>query len=289
MTSPLTPQKRPDKNGKLVTRHVKTEASAGRTGVVLPAPTLAPAGGKKVSREQIINEVAEIISSPPANPTRFTKTNSLQSVVAKLKEFKDDAFISELGAALNDPERAQYLKALVDGAFYYDEPSMENYLKAVLSVDRMFVTMEKYGEQLPFAMASDTSNLFSEMGFKDHEFKGEMTDEHIGYFKSTLIAKKLGIQPSGFPVKNIYYKQIELIKDNLDAIVPALPVLVPVMGRDYYKETYADIAEVLERIEESGNSPEDIGDVMMQRHTKDFGLVNEILNNGVKSVSSGVL
>lgn len=288
MTSPLTPQIRPDKNGKLVTRHVKTDAAAGRTAAAMPAPKLAPADSKD-TRKQLINEVAEIIASPPANPTRFTKTNSLQSVKRDLEEFKDESFVRALGDALSDPERSRYLKALVDSAFYHDEDNRENYLKAVLSVDQMFVTIEKYGGQLPFAMSSDTSNLFSSMGFKSHEFREEITDEHISYFQSTLIAQKLGIQPSGFPVKNIYYKQVELIRENLDAIVPALPVLVRTIGSDYSKQTFADIAEVLERIEESVNSPDDIADVMVERQTKDFDLVNEVLNNGVKAVSSGVL
>lgn len=289
MNSSLTAQVRPDKNGKLVTRHVKPDAAGGHTASSMPAPKLVSVKSKKVSRETMISEVAEVIAAPPANPTRFTKTPSLRGVTSSLEEFKDDAMIRLVGDTLNDPESSPYLKSLIASSFYYDEQNLEAYLKAVISVDGIYSTLSHYGDQMPSALTSDTSNLFSSMGFKEREFKGEMTDEHIGYFKATLIANKLGIQPGGYPIKNIYYRQIEMIKEDLDRIVPALPVLVPVLSRDYYKESYDDIANVLERIEASGHDPKDIGDVMIERHTQDFGLVEEILGNGVKSMSSGVL
>lgn len=288
MTSSLTPQVRPDKNGKLVTRHIKTDAAAGRTGLVMPAPTLA-APVKKVNREELINEVAEIVAAPPANPTRYTKTPSLKSVTSSLSEFKDEATIASIGDALNDPESSPFLHSLITSSFYYAEPNLEGFLKAAISVDRMYATIEHYGNQLPSALNSDVSNLFSQMGFKERDFKGEVTDEHIGYFQATLIANKLGIHERGFPVKNTYYRQIEMIRENMERIVPALPVLVRVMGRDVYKDKYADIENVLQYVDASGHAPKDIGDVMLERNTHDFALVKEVLDNGVRSMSSGVL
>jgi hypothetical protein len=289
MTSSLTPQVRPDKNGKLVTRHIKADASGGRTGASMPAPKLGFAPVKEVSREEMIDDLAQIISEPPAVPTRYTNTPSLRSVTSSLTEFKDDAMIKTVSDAMSDPESSKYLKGLIISSFYYDESKLEGFLKVAISVDKMFATMEAYGGQLPSSLNSDVSNLFSEMGFKEQEFKDEITDEHVGYFQATLIANKLGIRNNRGQINNIYYKQIESIRENLERIVPALPVLVPVLSRDYYKETYKDIVDVLDTIDRSGHDPVDIGNVMIERGTQDFGLVEEILGNGVKSVSSGVL
>jgi hypothetical protein len=289
MTTPLTPQVRPDKNGKLVTRHVKTDAVGGRSASSMPAPTLGTATVKKVNRKKMIEDLAQIICEPPASPNRFTNTPSLRSVTSSLEEFKDDAMIKAVSDAMNDPESSRYLKGLIVSGFYYGEDKLEGYLKVAISVDKMFATMEAYGGQLPSSLNSDVSNLFSEMGFKEREFKEEITDEHVGYFQATLIANKLGIRNSRSQINNVYYKQIESIRENMDRIVPALPVLVPVLSRDYYKETYKDIVDVLDTIDRSGHDPVDIGNVMIERGTQDFGLVEEILGNGVKSVSSGVL
>jgi hypothetical protein len=255
----------------------------------MPAPKLGFTRAKEVSREEMIDDLAQIISEPPAVPTRFTNTPSLRSVTSSLTEFKDDAMIKTVSDALSDPESSKYLRSLIVSGFYYDEPKLEGYLKVAISVDKMFATMETYGGQLPSSLNSDVSNLFSEMGFKEQEFKDEVTDEHVSYFQATLIANKLGIRNNRGRINNIYYKQIELIRENLDRIVPALPVLVPVLSRDYYKESYNDIVDVLDTIDRSGHDPVDIGNTMIERGTNDFGLVEEILGNGVKSVSSGVL
>lgn len=289
MTSSLTPQVRPDKNGKLVTRHIIADASGGRTGPSMPAPKLGYAPVKETSREEMIDDLAQIICTPPANPNRFTVTPSLRSVTSSLTEFTDDAMIKTVSDAMSDPESSNFLKGLIISSFYYEEPKLEGYLKVAISVDKMFATIETYGGQLPSSLNSDVSNLFSEMGFKEHEFKDEITDEHVGYFQATLIANKLGIRANRSQIKNVYYKQIDLIRENLDRIVPALPVLVPVLSRDYYKESYNDIVDVLDTIDRSGHDPVDIGNTMIERGTNDFGLVEEILGNGVKSVSSGVL
>ena len=289
MTSPLTAQVRPDKNGKLVTRHVKTDAAAGRTAPSMPAPKLTAPKDETVSREELVDEVANIIATPPENPTRYTRTPSARSVTESLRDFKDEATIKAVGDAMTDPDANPYLKSLIASSFYNEDPNLEGYLKAVISVSEIHATIEHYGSQLPSGLMSDTSNLFGSMGFKEREFKGEVTDEHVGYFQATLIANKLGIQPGGYPIKNIYYRQIEMIKADLDRIVPALPVLVPVLSRDYYRESYDDIANVMERIEASGHAPKDIGDVMIERQTQDLDLVEEILGNGVKPMSSGVL
>ena len=289
MNSSLTAQVRPDKNGKLVTRHVKTDAAGGRTAPSMPVPKLASAGPKRVTRDELIDEVANIIAAPPANPTRYTKTPSLRSVMSTLESFEDDSVIELIADAMKDPERSPYTKSLITSSFHYGEPSMEAFMKLALNTDKIYMTIETYGGDMHAQMNSDFSNLSASMGFKNNAFKGPVTDEHVDYFKATLIANKLGIQESAFPIKNVYYRQIEMIKENFDRIVPALPVLVPVLSRDYYKESYDDIANVLGHIETSGHDPKDIGDVMVERHTQDLDLVEEILGNGVKSMSSGVL
>lgn len=59
--SNLTPQVRPDKNGKLVTRHVRTEVPAPPTKPV-PLPSLAATGGS-VSRDADLLELADVMDS----------------------------------------------------------------------------------------------------------------------------------------------------------------------------------------------------------------------------------
>lgn len=289
MTSPLIPQLRPDKNGKLVTRHVKTDTAGGGAASRIPAPKMMTASKKGPTREQAIDDLAQIISEPPANPTRFTNTPSLRNVTLSLQDFKDDSMFQKITDAMESPESSRFLKGLITAGFYYQEPRLEGYLKAAIDLDSIYTACQKYGDQMPSQFQSDFSNMFSEMGFKESEFKGEITDEHIAYMKATMIANKLGIHNSRGMINNIYYKQIESIKDDLDRIVPALPVLVPVLSRDYYKESYSDIVEVMDEMDKLGHDPIDIGDTMAERGLHDLGLVNEILNNGVKAVSSGVL
>ena len=287
MTTPLIPEQRIDKNGRVVIRHVKAGGAATGAGRSIPAPKSITAPSKGTRREKLISSVTELVVGDNALATRRASL-SAETVATKLKKFKDDAVITAVGEAMSDPERARYVGSILKDSFLYDEEP-ENYLKLVVGVDQMFVEIEKYGEQMPKSMYSDIPNLYSSMGFKERDFRGPVTDEHLEYFKAHLLASKIGLHDSGYPIKALYYRQIESIRENLDVIQEALPVIVCSLRRDYYKNNWDGIVEVMDKVKASGNTAVDIANVMMERGTKDFDLVNEVLNNGVKAVSSGVL
>lgn len=60
MTSNLIPQKRMDKTGKLVTRHVRAGAPKPASGSSLPAPKMAVPNGKKVTAKKPLAKQSEV-------------------------------------------------------------------------------------------------------------------------------------------------------------------------------------------------------------------------------------
>ena len=278
MNSALTPEKRPDKNGKLVTRHVKTGPSAGLSGRAIPAPQSAGP-----SREKLTKDIAGILNTDPGRRGDMMR----ESAVRALDKIKDVKVIHEAHDALNDPERARYISKLIDDALSLDSDSTEGKLKVYCASDDLFRKMEDYGFQMHSGMYSDFSNLYSTVFNRD--FKGKVTDEHVAYFKVELFAKKMQMSINSYSLPNEYYRELESVKQNFDRIEENIPVLMMAFNNRYDAMYYGEMADICDKVEESGYAAEDIGDLMRDRQIYDVDRALLMMNSSTKPLYSGVL
>lgn len=281
--SNLTPQKRPDKNGKLVTRHVKT-ATAPVGKASLPAPKQPAVAAP--SREDVVRAVLSshlddaadvegyiafinrkapaireaIIRSIADHPTG----HEFNAVMAVVEDTSNQSF----GVlALDDPQFIVEFARSSLGALP-EETTPKDFSGAVMVMDQAFRDLFK-GNGVPLDDAAVT--------------------RYAPLIRAGAVTKTLGLDermPSVFEKVD----QIRHVSDNIDTFVRHLgalrriPEVPPAAGLDSH--ALLDICAVLD---DDPSATDALVSYVTERQRFDIGEFRDILSGESRSLSEGTL
>jgi len=220
MTTPLVPQLRADKNGKLVTRHMVDVGASTPLSSTLPAPSLtvgqqAPDKTEKEMHKEMCEELAlrlfGVADDDPKSPYSHA-VGALSWIKTPLLENINDA--------LDNPPK------------YRTIISNRNNLSHHLNNDKGFAVALA-------ASVHDIGTALSNAGFEDFRSPESFCDEYfhrptIKYVKDTNIeefrvvylANALELDEDRHPDgKMAYYRELGQLAEKLDDVIKALPVL----------------------------------------------------------------
>lgn len=286
--SNLVPQKRPDRNGKLVTRHVKTDTSPVAAPLLPPPPSLSAMSKKDMSNDDIIRDAMFLHMDEEDAEGYFAfvirKPRVVQDALAKA--FTDIADSDRFNAALaicdemTDPTMCVLalddLDFLVDMARapYGTVQSHEGTSKAYNGV--LMVLSQAYGEHFNRgALNPETVDL----------------DTYGPFLRAATITKALGLD-SRAPTSLDRHKQIEHVSENIGAFTSYYPSLIRITqgtnnsALPMNSHIMLDVCAVLD---EHPGSDDVLVSYVNERQRFDMEEFKEMLDGPSRSLSSGTL
>jgi len=299
--SNLVPEKRVNKNGVAVIKHVR---AAGDTlsKSLLPAPML-PAVAEPVavsSRAPTAYDLRERLEARFAETT--TGANDVPTFgyeMPHIDKFPDsvrrDIYDFLESASASDCHRIK--------SFFsrdYDNPNIFSAFVNTIDDVRWIETCRD--EHAAQQSAQNLINLVSKLGL--NRSKTTIGQYHFDVIKSEHIASILQLSIDDFSVHHEYYREIETIRTNLDTIIPALPVVfaLAVSQEDDYMSsnsphpkgkyrpmTGEQVVEVASYAQNHPDHTEVLIATIKERGEFNPELMDAILEGGATAVASGTL
>lgn len=288
MNSALTPEKRPDKNGKLVTRHVKTGGSDSASGRSIPAPSTVL---KEKTVEQTASELLDVLENGTGNA-------KLDSAYRKwyLGELKNLPSTNALDLAMecvSTPVGAEWVPAFIKEATNrnMEGHELDRLLTVYFSGVEIHEKMREYSPIYGYSNAEQTlTAMYTTMGFaKMKEYDGSLTDDHIKYVKSQVVLEMSGVKSHNFALPHEYYGILSKVKDNIDLIERNAVVLSASEVNKYDTHFGDEMVRISSAVDESGYDPEDVAKFMKERDIRNAERALEMMSTSAQSLSSGVL
>lgn len=292
------PEKRVDKNGRLVTKHVKNGAVTGANMTSVPAPSLS-ASKRTPPHLALLAPVRDIISQ-----SGFKMCSKL------LKEYDESTLAAATDAVDNEKPFTSEIIGLAA------VKANEGFLLMVASSSRVWSSIAEYkmgdSENLKSADASsmigkmwdayssmtthDTTRLYSKLSsLSAEDFNPE---ESIESFRMEYLGQQLELD-THTRTKREYYRSVETLNNDIDGVIDALPILMSinknliVMDQNGYEVgNTLNADQVMSVVQMSKDYPERIASLVgfiEQRHTFDETAVREFLGTDASALSNGVL
>lgn len=272
----LTPELRPDKNGKLVTRHVRAD-SGPSLGKQLPAPSLSAVTAIQESvTPQEIADLAEErgfylkISKRGMDYLAEHTPETLRNLKRLVQEWpKDD--IDQLGGVLGFNIKQHALVACTAAV--------------ALDARKMFVP-DEYSDPLNTIVRVCTDHSISNMDVEPDEF-------HFSLIKADIIGKSIYLES---PFRALIPHQrsvfIEQIRSNLDVLEPAAPVIAAIgnlTGVDEAGQSFEELMETAALVARHPGRSGDIARIIADRLEYDPDLIEQMMSSQSPSMTSGIL
>lgn len=289
MTSSLTPQKRPDKNGKLVTRHVRTGGTDSASGRAIPSPVTL---FKERTVEQAATELLDLLEN--AEGRAQLKDNFRSWRMSEMEKLPGTRGIDMVSECASNPDTAEIVPGIFKEVLNRsEEPEvMDRRLTFYFSAAGVHHTMKRYSKNRSYAdTEQDLNEAYSKMGFDYLKRSGgDLTDENIAVGKTMVIMNMLGCNESNFALPYEYYSVLNAVKDDCERVERCASVLSGSELTERFSTSFTDeIKSVCDAVESSGYEPEQIADLMWERRVSDVNLALEMMNTSTKPLYSGVL
>jgi hypothetical protein len=278
MTNHLVAEIRPDRNGKLVTRHVKTGSAPSPSLKSLPVPAItAPSADSQ--RADLINAFAAVNSNPLAQ-------KDFADCVTNVTEVS----VQVMHDALKEHGDALYIKRIIFHASTEFELRMMCFnldvMKAIEATEK--ANGASKAEQIPF-------NIFRQL--LTDNFKLRKLDDGFDFkkvspaFRSAVLSEILGCDDKSLSTFETM-EQMETLRSNGPLILSNFSGLVRVSRTtyDYGSRPNAEEAvELASLLEQYPGTEELVCSVVTSRKRLDLGEIRQVLESGAPSLASGLL
>lgn len=288
----LTPQIRPDRNGKLVTRHVKTSQSV--TAKALPAPSAPSAGAEDVFKNDDTIREALYLHMPENEADEYF------SFITRKPKVIQEALAKALGT-VEDKEQFNAALSVVD--------EFTDKTLAVIALDSLdfiiAIAQPPHGTRSPYdgTSLSGSTNVYSGalmvMGqtyrnnFKRDALDPETIDlnKYGPYLRASTLTHSLGLD-SRAPTTMDEAMQRQHVSEHADTFARHYPALIRITQATNTSPQLADshaLLEVCEVLEERPGSVNALVDYVNERNRFDMDEFRDILDAPSRSMSSGTL
>jgi hypothetical protein len=150
------------------------------------------------------------------------------------------------------------------------------------------------------------TKLYDDLGLVS--FKGEIGEYHFSVIKAERIAAALSLSRSAYSVPHEFYSELEVVRQNLDTIIPAFPVILaaeiargdaysarlsdrtqPQPEKEYRLITGKEIVGIAEYVQQYPERMEIITATIKERGEFDRELIDTMVASGASAVASGTL
>lgn len=294
--SNLIPQKRMDKNGIMVTKHVKADQSSAPSSFSVPAPVL-PYGTESSldsGTKELVNKIGKNFSKANTPLTyshleliEGTKAQPpLQSLLEALAEATEG--IDEQGA-----------KSLLDGFDIY-RANRHNQNAAILELSaRAYVFCRKVDDATPHSdNVNDEFFWYGRIGgFAKDFFRSDPTDGSdpgdVTDLEGAYLLDRLDLNDKErFNTEGAYYRAMGKLKEKREDIIDYMPLLITarmVAHRDYmYLDDIFQLSDYLKKICPV-DKVEVIAAEVLKRRVFDVDAIEQIAKAEANSMIDGVL
>ena len=288
MNSSLTPEKRPDKNGKLVTRHVRTggtDSASGR-GIPAPGPVI-----KERTVEQAANELLDTLEQATGDGRLDGSYRGWY--LQELKKIPSTKVFDLAMECAANPLTAKFVPEFVKEATNrnMDGHELDRLLTVYFSGVELHEKMRAYSAMYNYSNAEQTLYYtYSTMGFANmKQYDDGITEDHIKYLKSSLLLEMKGVKLSNFTLPHEYYGVLSKVKENWDSIERHAQVLSASEINKYDPLLGDEIVNTCAMVDESGIEPDDMADFMKEHGINSVPRALEMMSTSSKPLYSGVL
>jgi hypothetical protein len=292
VNNPLVPQLRPDKNGKLVTRHVVDSTVPTGSSSSLPAPVLtaSPPAPEKTEKE-LHKEAYEALAARLVGDADEDKRSKYNDVRAALSWFN-----TTLLQNLND---------MLDNKPPYQTQADSSAVFLLTSGKSFTVAMSASVYDIGNKCAdAGMKNIISPDGlsrdyFNRPNYSSNIRDSHIKDFRAVYLATVLELDEDEHANgKGDYYRELEKLSDSLDDVINALPVFKTIMDDDdhYYmmEDGILTINEISKHLRNRSQDEVQRVASFIKERGKDMGsydefVIDEMLENTEAAVGNGWL
>jgi len=299
--SNLVPEKRVNKNGVAVTKHVRASAVPVSTAP-LPAPSLSTgtpttAPTARDLRERLLARLAEL--SPGAEQRISTFGYELPYIDEFPESVRQDVYDFLETANDNDCHEVEQLFRLD-----YENPNLFSaFVNTIRDVRWIETCRDEHGAK---RSADNFRKTFDKVGLR--KAKNGLSQYHFDVVKAEHIAAILQLSEDDFVTPHEYYGEIEVIRKSIDTILPMLPVVfaVAIAREDAYIGRYMNgnspkskmsykpmsstqIIEIAEYAQQYPDRTEMIASTIKERGEFDTELIDTMIAGGATAVASGVL
>jgi hypothetical protein len=301
--SNLIPEKRVNKNGVAVTKHVKPAGAPSASLSGLPAPALPTAGAshETPSAERVHQQLDARYLELHGNTGRGIPSYGYElpyidkfpaTVREEVFEFLKTAEADEVAEISSFFEHS------------YDKP---NRFSAYVNTIRDLKWIERCAGETSDRRINDSfRQIYDRLELSKTDTK--VDEFHYGVIKAELIASRLHLSPAGYSVPHLYYREVETLRANFDDISPSLPVVfaamesreaayrkrledrtLPQEDRKYSPITGEWVMEVAEYAQRYPDATQLIADTIRERGEFDRELIDSMIATSAGAVASGVL
>lgn len=295
--SNLIPEKRMDKNGRLVTKHVKPGTAPVLGNMTVPAPSLP---------DPRSTHIAAILE-----PTRSTVTRSGLQHLTKYLEACQSSTLAAAAEAVGSSDEPLVGQVISDAVYKRNE----GFLLLVASSKRAWSPVASSrsesgelseGELSHFSSTLwgvytgmtpyETHDLYASLGSRDA--KNFDAEDSIESFTMEFLGKKLDLDLHSHTSRG-YYRSLEVLSADLDGVSDAMPLLMKMnrklytmdrdgneVGQSLTSDQVMSVVRLSKRYPERAKS---LIEFVRQRNTFDEGPAEEFLKSSATSLSSGLL
>lgn len=291
MNNPLIPQLRPDKNGKLVTRHVTDVSATSSLSSSLPAPSLAtPAPTPEKTEKELAQEMRVALADRFYGDVKDEQELVYKNCLSGLSWLKLN-MLENMIDALDDPPK------------YSTDLGRGNVMRHELSKGQVFpIIMQASVHDIGTALAeAGFQNLASPKNICSSHFADArhswVSEEQIEDFRtaylSTILELDEDVHTQG---KMSYYRYLESMKNELDDVIKVLPIFHVIISDEDNYMLDDGIEKVLEISKHASKySPDEIVRIATfirereDRYSYEPELIDDMLANTESAVSTGWL
>lgn len=266
--SNLVPTPRADKNGVVVTRHMNPQLSAHGPAVSIPQPKICAVSARESTLSSILEMLKDVGGSRIERNIKWLSDDDLELLKSqsegKPRDYLDwtvRAFlIGDEHCGMAMVECHDFFDACYDGARY----------------------------QLSLGMQSVRDVISEHAAARPSQF-------NVGNIKADFLMKRLRMHNdvAVYASQNEYYRDVEVLRANLDVVEPALPFL-SMVGTALPHRAFDSSASVLDAARRFVSVPKnrypDIAAFLGSREGYfDAGLVEQVVVNETRALYDGLL
>lgn len=300
----LVPEQRQDKNGHLVTRHVKADAGSNGSASSIPAPSLLTAGGYAQERERlgsgefvaaVESRFEELGVEVPDNLNRLLLQINYSSSLCNKADEKLYDMLPEMDA--------DDLKSLTRGVEHMRlGSSMNTYASLEAQVLSMAImsyewarTVDDAKFPVPYERKEDNSIFLTGVNLFAKNKRVRCTEETAADLQGQYLLEALSLNGDSFASAGDYYRGLAKLKDQQEELKPYLPLLIAMNtafadGKGWY---FNDDYYLWENIDEVKRYPVDrieaIAMESIRRGRFDPEFAEEIAESNADTLNDGLL
>jgi hypothetical protein len=296
--SNLTPEKRVDKNGRLVTKHVKTGAVPGANMSSVPAPSL-PETKRKSDPLALLAPVRGVLSQSGIKACSKFLRECKDSTRAVATDAVDDKkpFTSEIMGLAVTKVNEGFLLVVASSSREWSSIAKykmgdSEYLKSGEASNMIGKMWDAYSAMTTY----NTTNLYRTLS---HEAAEDFNpEESIESFRMEYLGQQLELD-THTRTKREYYRSVETLNNDIDGVIDAMPILMGINKNLVVTDQYGyevgnslNAEQIMSVVQMSKDYPERIDSLVgfiKQRHTYDEDAVREFLETDATALSSGIL